>query len=88
MFDSDSMICGNAARSVDDYLEYAFIGAPIKETLGKGFNGGLSLRRRSVMIRVLNEWDFEGSDSPDRFEDQWFYNRYAFFLVIFLYRSY
>lgn len=73
------MICGNAARSVDDYFEYAFIGAPIREGLGRGFNGGLSLRRRSSMLRVLEEWDFEGTKTRERFEDQWFYNRYVLF---------
>lgn len=78
LFDSDSMLCANAARSVEDYFEYAFVGAPIKDGLGKGYNGGLSLRKRSIMLRVLDSWDYEQTKKEgDRFEDQWFYNRYV-----------
>ncbi|TVY31361.1 hypothetical protein LSUB1_G008955, partial [Lachnellula subtilissima] len=29
LFQSDSMLCANAARSVNDYFEYDFVGAPI-----------------------------------------------------------
>lgn len=78
IFQSDSMLCANAARSVDDYFEYDFIGAPIAKHLGVGYNGGLSLRKRSSIMRILNEWDWEESQKEgDRFEDQWFFNRYA-----------
>jgi hypothetical protein len=76
LFQSDSMLCANAARSVEDYFEYDFIGAPIKGELGKGYNGGLSLRKRSSILRVLGMWDWEETRRDgDRFEDQWFYNR-------------
>ena len=78
IFQSDSMLCANAARSVDDYFEYDFVGAPIAEHLGKGYNGGLSLRKRSSIMRILDEWSWEETKKEgDRFEDQWYFNRYA-----------
>lgn len=76
LFQSDSMLCANAARSVDDYFEYDFVGAPIAKGLGKGYNGGLSLRKRSTIMRVLEQWDWEETKKDgDRFEDQWYFNR-------------
>ncbi len=76
LFQSDSMLCGNAARSVDDYLHYDLVGAPIRKGLGVGYNGGLSLRKRSTTLKVLERWSWEETQSKgDRFEDQWYYNR-------------
>ncbi|KAH6684340.1 hypothetical protein B0J14DRAFT_10006 [Halenospora varia] len=76
LFQSDSMLCANAARSVEDYFQYDFVGAPIAAGLGKGYNGGLSLRKRSSTLRILEEWDWETTKKEgDRFEDQWYFNR-------------
>jgi hypothetical protein len=75
MFQSDSMLCANAARSVEDFFEYDFVGAPIAPHLGAGMNGGLSLRKRETFLRILDEWDWE-TDKGSRFEDRWFYDRY------------
>ncbi|CZR58935.1 related to MNN4 Regulates the mannosylphosphorylation [Phialocephala subalpina] len=76
IFQSDSMLCANAARSVDDYFQYDFVGAPIAAGLGVGYNGGLSLRKRSTTLRVLEEWDWEETKTEKvRFEDQWYYDR-------------
>ncbi|CAD6440037.1 f0479be8-3645-434c-928a-42e2085cb7b5 [Sclerotinia trifoliorum] len=44
LFNSDSMLCSNAATSVDDFFAYDLIGTPVKD---KGHRGGLSLRKRS-----------------------------------------
>lgn len=75
------MLCANAARSVDDFLEYDFIGAPIDPQVGRGYNGGLSMRRRSTILRVLEEFQYVAD--PNAGEDQWFYARYvvSIFLV-------
>ena len=76
IFQSDSMLCANAARSVDDFFEYDLVGAPIAKDLGTGYNGGLSLRKRSTILRVLENYDWEATQKEgDRFEDQWYYNR-------------
>jgi len=56
IFQSDSMICANAARSVEDYFEYDFVGALLSR---KGYNGGFSLRKRSSILRVLENFDWE-----------------------------
>lgn len=72
------MLCANAARSVDDYFQYDFVGAPIAAGLGKGYNGGLSLRKRSTIMKVLEEWDWEKTKTKEvRFEDQWYYDRFV-----------
>lgn len=78
MFQSDSMLCANAARSVDDYFAFDFVGAPIANHLGIGYNGGLSLRKRSSIMRILKKWNWEQTKKEgDRFEDQWYFNRFA-----------
>lgn len=67
---------------------YDFVGAPIDPNLGApgfnaGFNGGLSLRNRSMTLDIIKatSWkeEIDKSDHPDdpkiRFEDQWFYGK-------------
>ncbi len=76
MFQSDSMLCSNAARSVEDFFEYDFVGAPIVEHLGPGMNGGFSLRKRETFLAITQEWDWE-TEKGRRFEDLWFYDRYV-----------
>jgi len=74
LFQSDSMLCANAARSVEDFFEYDFVGAPIAPNLGAGMNGGLSLRKRETILRILDEWDWE-KEKGRRFEDLWYFDR-------------
>ncbi|KAL2069133.1 hypothetical protein VTL71DRAFT_15471 [Oculimacula yallundae] len=70
IFQSDSVLCSNSVRSVEDFFEYDLVGAPIKKELGIGYNGGLSLRKISTMLRVLEDYKWDGSP-----EDQWFFAR-------------
>ena len=72
LFQSDSVLCSNSVRSVEDFFEYDYIGAPIHPHWGRGFNGGLSLRRRSTIMRVLTDWTYMPGQGP---EDQWFFAR-------------
>ena len=51
IFQSDSILCAGSPYSVDDFLEYDYIGAPWPE--GKVGNGGLSLRRRQAMLELI-----------------------------------
>jgi len=74
VFQADSILCSNSVRSVDDFLAYDMIGAPIMERYGKGYNGGLSLRKRSTFLKVLDEYEY-GPKSKPHMEDQWFYAR-------------
>ncbi|TAQ88169.1 hypothetical protein B7494_g3476 [Chlorociboria aeruginascens] len=75
VFQSDSILCANAARSVDDFFEYDLIGAPIDPHWGVGYNGGLCLRKRSTILRVLDEWDWDQHSHPHP-EDQWYFARF------------
>lgn len=70
IFQSDSVLCANSVRSVEDFFEYDYVGAPIAPELGVGYNGGLSLRKRSTMLRVLEEFQWGGGP-----EDQWYFAR-------------
>jgi hypothetical protein len=75
IFQADSVLCSNSVRSVEDFFEWDYIGAPISPQWGQGYNGGLSLRKRSTIMRVLQEYDWTRNPNP-RFEDQWYYFRY------------
>lgn len=77
IFQSDSMLCANAARSVDDFFDYDIVGIPIvKDDEVATYNGGLSLRKRSTVLRVLESWDWKTTkNKEDQFEDQWYLHR-------------
>jgi hypothetical protein len=79
------MLCSASQRDVDMFLEYDFVGAPIDpERAGggsTGYNGGLSLRNRSMTLDIVRRWswreergsyDVKTDDSSVQFEDQWF----------------
>lgn len=70
MFQTDSMICSNSPRKIDDYLQYDFIGAPIDPSRGRGYNGGLSLRNPQIMLAITQAESNEGNE----WEDRWFFN--------------
>ncbi len=66
---TDSMLCAGAARHMDAFLDYDYVGAPWKWEPSKvGGNGGLSLRRRSKMIAFCAAVP----RSPDTPEDVYF----------------
>ncbi|CZR64898.1 uncharacterized protein PAC_14798 [Phialocephala subalpina] len=83
MFQSDSILCSGSTLKVDDFLEYDFVGAPIDPAYGEGYNGGLSLRNRSMVLDIISEsnWSKEFDLADDKqqpsveFEDQWFYKK-------------
>ena len=75
LFQSDSILCSNSVRSVEDFFEYDFVGAPIVAMYGQGFKGGLSLRKRSTIMKILTDWTYMAGDVP---EDQWYYTRSVF----------
>ncbi|RDW64063.1 hypothetical protein BP5796_10565 [Coleophoma crateriformis] len=66
-FQADSMICSRAKVSIDDFLDYDFIGAPLdpnpERGLGKGYNGGLSLRNRAMCEDIVKR--FSWADERD-----------------------
>lgn len=66
IFQTDSILCANSRRNLNEYLEYDWIGAPWSKQSRWGGNGGLSLRRVSAMIDVLaNQVRVDGSEPED-----------------------
>ncbi|CAK7266376.1 hypothetical protein SEPCBS57363_002056 [Sporothrix epigloea] len=77
VFQTDAMLCANSKRTMDDFLGFDFIGAPMN-TRQKLFNGGLSLRNRTMMMEILsspaNNWEAETAAGTWTLggEDIWF----------------
>lgn len=59
MFQADSIICANSPQKVENYLKYDMIGAPIKSGMGQGYNGGLSLRNRNIILDIIKKHDWQ-----------------------------
>ncbi|KAK8088729.1 hypothetical protein PG997_003690 [Apiospora hydei] len=74
MFQSDSIICSASEARADDFIEFDLVGAPIGEQWGAGYNGGLSIRNRAMMLDVLDRHSFQDDMVPP-YEDQWFYKK-------------
>ncbi|KAL8649117.1 MAG: hypothetical protein Q9226_005712 [Calogaya cf. arnoldii] len=75
-FQTDSILCANSPRLVEDFLEYDFVGAPIDAQYGHGMNGGLSLRNREKMLEVLERNTYiPGVSGNMQWEDQWFIDK-------------
>ncbi|KAK6506003.1 hypothetical protein TWF506_010929 [Arthrobotrys conoides] len=53
VFQTDAMICANSKQNLDDWLEFDWVGASWNTGDRFGGNGGLSIRRVSKIIRVL-----------------------------------
>jgi Protein of unknown function (DUF5672) len=71
MFQLDSIICANSEQKVEDFLHFDFVGAPIRPGLGRGYNGGLSLRNPRLFLEIAREEVLDGNGNG--WEDQWFY---------------
>lgn len=81
-FQSDSIACSKSDQNLDDWIGYDWVGAPwlIPEPdeanngsiVEKGGNGGVSLRKRSSILTVINTFDRIDDDWP---EDTWFIAR-------------
>ena len=67
IFQTDAILCANSPYSIDDYLQYDFVGAYIPPATSNLYNGGLSLRNRTLIMEILdagNKWKphVEGED--------------------------
>jgi hypothetical protein len=69
IFQSDSMLLRDG---VEDFLEFDFCGANIKKISGC-FNGGLSIRDSKAMLKVINQFPYQGEQISGN-EDIWFVN--------------
>jgi hypothetical protein len=93
MFTADSMICSKSEKSLEDFFEYDFIGAPTGEKLGAetGISGGLSLRNRERMLEIAKNSNWEGEKKGEREpdgrskangEDGWFWKKLKLFPIL------
>lgn len=55
VFQADSVVCGNSGKSIDDFLEWDLVGAPVAPQYGVGYNGGLSLRNPKLVLEVVRD---------------------------------
>jgi hypothetical protein len=66
VFQTDSMLCANSRQSLNNWLDYDWVGAPWNPNGRFGGNGGLSLRRVSRIIDVLrNQKRIPGTEPED-----------------------
>jgi hypothetical protein len=73
VFQPDSIFCANAPKTLNDFLEYDWIGAPWSKTAQYGGNGGLSLRKVSKILEVLSKESRRSGDGA--LEDLWISHR-------------
>jgi len=78
LFQSDSILCANSGRQVEDFFEYDFVGAPHPFFPG-AFNGGLSLRNVSLSRQVVDTWniadDVDSGTGLGLYDDLWFWDK-------------
>jgi hypothetical protein len=73
VFQPDSIFCTNASNTLNDFLEWDWIGAPWSRDAQWGGNGGLSLRKVSRVLQVLAKEQRTIGDSG--LEDWWLSSR-------------
>jgi hypothetical protein len=74
VFQTDSMLCANSRQSINEWLEYDWVGAPWNPNGKWGGNGGLSLRKVKPIIEILRNQVREPNTIP---EDVWLAERLA-----------
>ncbi|KAK4639058.1 hypothetical protein QC761_701990 [Podospora bellae-mahoneyi] len=72
VFQTDSILCANSRRNLNEFLEYDWVGAPWSLNARYGGNGGLSLRRVSAIVEVLKHQTRKDGSEP---EDVWLSDR-------------
>jgi len=75
VFQADAILCANAHRTVDDFIEWDWIAATLHGTEHL-YNGGLSLRNRTMILDILKEYSWEEETKSGEWtmggEDVWF----------------
>ena len=60
IFQTDSIICESNKSLINNYLTYDYVGAPWKDkSVG---NGGLSLRKKSKMLEIINNCPYSNEN--------------------------
>jgi hypothetical protein len=73
VFQPGSIFCTNSVETLNDWLEWDWVDAPRSPTTPYGGNGGLSLRKVSKILQVLEAEQREHGDRA--LEDQWLVDR-------------
>jgi hypothetical protein len=55
LFGGNHVICSNSQYKLTDFLSYDYIGSPWSMFKGEGGGGGISLRSRDAMLRIIDE---------------------------------
>jgi hypothetical protein len=85
VFQIDTLICPQYKHLINDFLKYDYVGAPWGEEMLKEIikvyggkdpvgNGGLSIRKKSKMLEILNKYS-------TRHKDGWLINEDVFFSI-------
>ncbi|KAF3926183.1 hypothetical protein ABW21_db0205704 [Orbilia brochopaga] len=74
VFQTDAMLCANSGQNLDDWLVYDWVGAAWNLHDKYGGNGGLSIRRVSKIIKVLENQVRQPQGGA---EDVWLTSRLA-----------
>lgn len=63
IFQTDSIICKENKNNINKFLDYDYVGAPWKDkNVG---NGGLSLRKKSKMLEIINKCIYKKNTPED-----------------------
>lgn len=73
VFQPDSIFCANAPTTLNDFLDWDWIGAPWSVDATHGGNGGLGLRKVSKILEVLKKE--KRQDGDGQLEDLWLSER-------------
>lgn len=64
IFQTDSFICENFKQMIYDFIDYDYVGAPQEHWVG---NGGLSLRKKSKMLEIVEKDKRKPNENEDLF---------------------
>jgi hypothetical protein len=70
VFQTDTVICSKYKDLINNFIKYDYVGAPWsfifnKEGSYEIGNGGLSLRRKSKMLEIIDKCDFNNIENED-----------------------
>lgn len=72
VFQTDTIICSKFKDYINEFIQYDYVGAPVGwSDGGKVGNGGLSLRRKSKMLEILEKCP-NRNDVQNTYEDNYF----------------
>ena len=71
VFQTDSIICSKNKYLINNFLKYDYVGAPWLNNGGVG-NGGLSLRKKSKMLEIVNNCKVKDENNNYLMEDRVF----------------